>query len=60
MCTEPFKSAGHGLDRLVAIAGDAYHDRLVARNPPLFYKLLAYCERGSSGGFRKDSFGFGQ
>src|SRR2546430_1742680 len=45
---------GDRLDRLVAVAGDTHHDRLVARNAALLDELLRDRDGRAAGGLRED------
>src|SRR5262249_31621165 len=61
---EPGRDAGglldpvqHGLERLVAVAGDADHDRLVARDAALRHQLAGDRHRGPARGLGEDTLG---
>src|SRR5439155_26806953 len=45
----------HGLERLVAVAGDAHDDRFVARNAALLDELLRDRDGRPAGGLGEDS-----
>src|SRR5579885_99632 len=53
----PFDCAGHGFERLVAVAGYRHHRGFVRLDSSLLDQFQRYRQRGSPGGLGKDALG---